>query len=227
MKRYAVYYAPAQEEPLTGAASSWLGRCAFTHAALPAPQADGISREEWESITADPRLYGFHATLKPPFRLAGGRVTEELIDHLRKFAASRRPFDVSLEVGSLAGFLALVLSHPSPDFVQLAADCVREFDEFRATPHPEELARRRHARLNAAQQAYLARWGYPYVMEEWRFHMTLTASLNPPALEKARHYLTAVFEPICGQPLRVDSICLFEQPESGAPFVAQGRFPFA
>jgi putative phosphonate metabolism protein len=227
MKRYAVYYAPAQEEPLTAAASSWLGRCVFTGAALPRPQADGISHEEWESITADPRVYGFHATLKPPFRLAEGRDAGELIDRLRHFAASRRPFEVSLEVGSLAGFLALVLSHPSPDFVQLAADCVREFDEFRATPHSEELSRRRQARLNPSQQAYLTRWGYPYVMEEWRFHMTLTASLHPPALEKARCYLTALFEPICGQPRRVDSICLFEQPESGAPFLARGRFPFA
>lgn len=227
MKRYALYYAPAEHARLTGAASAWLGRSVFKGAAVAPPETDGLSREQWKSITGDPRLYGFHATLKPPFRLAEGRHEEELREGLRKFAASWRPFEVSLQVGSIGGFLALVLAQPSPDFVQLAADCVRDFDEFRAAPHPDELTRRRRARLNEAQLAYLTQWGYPYVMEEWRFHMTLTASLDAPMFETARRHLAAVFEPICREPQRVDSICLFEQPEPGAPFLAMARYHFS
>jgi putative phosphonate metabolism protein len=227
MKRYAVYYAPAEGAALTCAASAWLGRSVFRGTALAQPGTDGLSREQWNSITADPRVYGFHATLKPPFRLAEGRHAEELRERLRKFAACRRPFEISLQLGSIGGFLALVPAHASPEFVQLAADCVREFDEFRAAPHPDELARRRQARLNDAQLAYLTRWGYPYVMEEWRFHMTLTASLEPPLFEQARRHLAAVFEPICREPLRIDSICLFEQAEPGAPFQAEARYDFS
>jgi putative phosphonate metabolism protein len=227
MKRYAVYYAPAEGAALTGAASAWLGRSVFPGAALAPPETDGLSFEQWESITADPRVYGFHATLKPPFRLAEGHDAEELREGLRKFARCRRPFEVSLQLGSIGGFLAVVLAQPSPDFVQLAADCVRDFDEFRAAPHPNELARRRQTMLNDAQLAYLTQWGYPYVMEEWRFHMTLTASLEPSLLERARRHLAKVFEPICREPLRVDSICLFEQPEPGAPFLVQARYYFS
>ena len=227
MRRYGVYYAPAEGAPLTRAASAWLGRSVFTGAALAPPKTEGLSREQWESITADPCVYGFHATLKPPFHLAEGHDAEELREGLRKFAACRRPFDVSLQLGSIGGFLALVLAHPSPQFAQLAADCVRDFDRFRAAPNPDELARRRRGRLNEAQLAYLMQWGYPYVMEEWRFHMTLTASLDAPILEMAGRQLSAIFEPICREPLRVDSVCLFEQPEPGAPFLADARYHFS
>jgi putative phosphonate metabolism protein len=227
VKRYAIYYAPAESAPLTRAAAAWLGRDAFTGEALQPPDTDGISREQWAGIVIDPRVYGFHATLKPPFRLAEGTTEQALRERLRRFAAARRPFAAKLQLGSLARFLALVLSRPCPEFVALAADCVREFDDFRAQPSEEELARRHSARLNEAQLTYLRHWGYPYVMEEWRFHMTLSASLGPETFQTTQAHLAGMFGPLCRQPLRVDSICLFEQESQGAPFLARERFGFA
>jgi putative phosphonate metabolism protein len=226
MRRFAIYYAPSPDSPLTSAAAMWLGRDAFTGAEL-TPQRNGFARMQWEAIVADPRVYGFHATLKPPFRLAEDACEDELYSRLRAFAASRAPFETSLEIGSLGRFLALVLAHPCSEFVKLAADCVREFDGFRAPPAAEELARRRQARLNQAQLVYLAKWGYPYVMEEWRFHMTLTSSLGPETLEAVRLHLLEIFAAFRGAPQRVDSICLFEQEAAGAPFLVKERFPFA
>lgn len=227
MKRFAIYYTPPADAAVTRAAAAWLGRDAFTGDALGAPPLDELGPSRWEEITADPRVYGFHATLKPPFRLSDGSSEDDLREQLRKFAASRQPFEARLGLGSISRFLALVLEWPCPEFVSLAADCVREFDSFRAAPSAQELERRRKPHLNPAQLAYVTQWGYPYVMEEWRFHMSLTCSLDPDASTKARKLLATTVAPCCREPFLVDSICLFEQPAAGAPFIVRERFRFA
>src|SRR5262249_25097452 len=147
---------------------------------------------------------------------------------LSDFAARRQSFVAPrLKLSKLSGFLALTLSEPCPAFVELAADCVREFDVFRASPPPEELARRRHTRLNTRQIEHLDRWGYPYVLDEWRFHMTLTSSLESPVIDTIGTHLQDLFSPYCREPFLVDSICLFEQPAAGAPFQVLERFPLS
>ena len=59
----------------------------------------------------------------------------------------------------------------------MAGACVRDLDEFRAPAGEAELARRRKAGLSARQEALLTQWGYPYVFEEFRFHLTLSGRL--------------------------------------------------
>jgi len=170
-------------------------------------------------------VYGFHATLKPPFRLNDSASEPDLFHRLREFALSQRSFEAPfLRLSTLSSFLALTLSEPCPAFQSLAEDCVREFDAFRAPPSEEELARRRQARLTARQLEHVERWGYPYVMDEWRFHMTLSSSLESPLLETIGTHLQDLFAPHCRGPLIVDSICLFEQPGAGEPFHACERF---
>ncbi len=218
MRRFAIYYAPAEDSPLSRTAVEWLGRDAFADLTLPNAQG---------AVTAEPRVYGFHATLKPPFRLADNADESDLRGQLRRFAASHPSFEAPpLQLGSLSSFLALTLSKPCPEFQELAAICVREFDRFRAPASEQETIRRRRAKLNPTQLTYLQQWGYPYVLDEWRFHMTLTSSLDPDTYRIAQNRLAELFEPHCRAPLRVDSICLFEQPEEGAPFRALERYPF-
>lgn len=224
MRRLAIYYAPPEDSALARTAAEWLGRDAFTGTVLPPPE-NGFSRQVWEAATMDPRVYGFHATLKPPFRLAEGVSEEELRDRLSRFAASRQAFQATFELGSLSRFLALVLTEPCPDFTDLASACVKEFDGFRAPPAESELTRRR-ARLTPSQLVLLEQWGYPFVMDEWRFHMTLTSSLGPETYRTMQAHLTALFEPHCQQPLCIDSLCLFAQPGSGVPFQLVERFRF-
>ena len=72
--RVAVYYAPLPDDPLTGAAACWLGRDPVTNAPVRQPDLPGIVE-----LTADPLGYGFHATLKPPMRLAEGRSWDALL----------------------------------------------------------------------------------------------------------------------------------------------------
>jgi putative phosphonate metabolism protein len=226
-RRFAIYFAPTPESPLWRFGRACLGRDVVTGAEWPQPSIEGIVPARWREVTASPRTYGFHATLKPPFRLSAGRTPEELTRALEAFASTRRSFDASiLQVGRIADFLALVPREPSVELSALADACVRDFDEFRAPPEPEERARRMQARLSPREQELLATWGYPYVLEGWRFHMTLASGLGPHEINGLCLALQRLAAPSCGTPLQVDGVCLFEQAAANAPFLLTQRFPF-
>lgn len=219
--RYALYFAPSPDEPMAQIARRWLGRDCRTGAAVEQPRIDGISPARLREITADARRYGFHATLKAPFRLAEGRDPTELRRALREFTLVRQPFTVpSLVLTAGLGFPALVPEEPCPALDRLAADCVRAFDLFRAAPTAEEIARRTRAgSLSPRQRDHLEHWGYPYVFEDFRFHMTLGGPLPD---EDERHAVMAAladaFRDCLGRPLHVTAVCLFIEPEPGADF---------
>ncbi len=215
--RVAVYYAPRQDDPLSLLAADWLGRDPVTNADRKQPDLPDI-----RAITADPRGYGFHATLKPPMRLIG--TWDSLLHAARALADRLAPFELPpLAVSDVHGFLALRETRPSPELQALADACVADLDAFRAPPTEAELARRRQSRLTAEQDAMLVCWGYPYVFDTWFFHMTLTRRLT--AAEKAI-YLPAAerhFAPALAVPRRVADLCLFTQAGPGAPFVIAER----
>lgn len=219
--RVAVYYAPRPDDPLFAEAATWLGRDPESGVPVPQPLVPDI-----EAVTAEPRLYGFHATLKPPMRLAEERQWSALLEAATALAARTAPFALPpLAVSDVFGFLALRETAPCPPLQALADACVAELDQFRASPSDDELARRRRAGLTPQQEAMLVRWGYPYVFESWFFHMTLTRRLS--VAEKAvflpsveRHFARAI-----EVPRRVEDICLFVQNAAGTPMVMAERLP--
>lgn len=217
--RIALYYAPDTDDPLHERASAWLGRDAVTGAALPQKPVAGVAISE---ITADARGYGFHATLKPPFRLQGD--VQAALQTARDFAARTAPFALpSLDIADLDGFLALRESAPCPALQALADGCVTALDAHRAPMTEAEIARRKPEKLTSRQREYLGAWGYPYVFAEWRFHMTLTRRLAPA--EKAI-ILPAVTEALGDAPAlprKVSDICVFAQAAPGAPFTILER----
>lgn len=220
--RYAIYYTPERNDPLARVAERWLGRSAFGEGA-PAPTAVGsFSAAEIAFHTAAPRRYGFHATLKAPFHLAEGKSEGELIRALARFTAEREPFVVErIELARLDGFFALVPAAPCPALDQLASDVVTEFEPFRAPLTPDELERRNPDSMTPSQLKNLHKWGYPYVLNEFRFHMTLTGRV--PAGEAARMEVAidSFFGPLLLEPLEMSSLALFAEPETGAPFHIQ------
>ena len=219
--RLALYWAPDAEDPLHAAGSAWLGRDAGTGAALPQPAVGGIDLAE---ATADPRGYGLHATLKPPFRLADGYAAAR--DAAAALAARTAPFDLPpLAVHDLDGFLALRETAPCPALGALADACVEALDAHRAPATEAEIARRRPERLSPGQRAHLARWGYPYVFEEWRFHVTLTRRLKPEEKAAILPAVSAYLGEAPGLPRRVGAVALFVQPAPGAPFTIAERLP--
>ncbi len=219
--RVAVYYAPPPEDLLFPLSATWLGRDPESGAAVPQPDIPCLN-----DITTEPRLYGFHATLKPPMRLRPGIGWDVLVSAAADLAAGIAPFTLPpMAVADVHGFLALRETEPSPELQALADICVAWFDEFGAPPMETELARRRRAGLSPAQDTMLRRWGYPYVFGTWFFHMTLTRRLT--AEEKARYRPAAErhFAPALAESRLVSDICLFTQAAPEYPFLLAARLP--
>ncbi len=217
--RIALYYAPETHDPLHQRASTWLGRDATSGAEIPQPAIAGVDIAE---VTADARGYGFHATLKPPFRVQGD--IQAALQAAQDFAARTAPFALPpLQITDLDGFLALREAEPCPPLQALADGAVTALDPHRAPATEAEIARRKPENLSPRQRDYLASWGYPYVFAEWRFHMTLTRRLTPA--EKAI-ILPAVTEALGDAPAvarMVTDICIFAQAAQGAPFTILER----
>jgi hypothetical protein len=166
------------------------------------------------------RVYGFHATLRPPMRLATGYA--EFLAAADACAAALAPFDLPrLQVAVIKGFLALVPVQPSASLQALADACVRATDMHRLPPSETEFASRLAAGLSAEEERLLARWGYPYVMQRWWFHMTLTDRHGIGLKAAAEAHFAAAL----AMPRRIEALCVFTQPSTGAPFLIAERIP--
>lgn len=226
--RYALYFAPSHDTALARLGAQWLGRDAHTGEAIEQPAIVGVDAATFAGLTAEPRRYGFHATLKPPFRLADGVGAKDLLRAVETFAATTAPALLDRIVVSRIGrFIALTPSRPDSLMIELAATVVEAFDAFRALAPPEETERRKVNGLSAAQEALLARWGYPYVMQEFRFHMTLTGAAEPAVLDCIEPAANSFFKDVVDRPLLVDSISLFVQPAPDLPFRIEAQWPLA
>lgn len=203
-------------------------------ATTPAPQqpdVPGLTSHQMQVLTANPRHYGFHATLKAPFLLAQGFTQDQLLSMAEAFARTERPLVMpKLQVQQLDAYLALCFADRADDISALAMRCVAHFDALRAAPHTAEIARRRHAGLSARQEQLLARWGYPFTEELYRFHMTLTGNLQGidaatiATLHDAAvtHFQTVIAE----EAPMLDALTVCIEPAPGEPFSILQRFPF-
>ena len=211
--RYAIYYPPAPG-PLADFGARWLGWDIAEGRARAHPALRPLSRPV-EEITRTPRKYGFHATVKPPFRLAPGTTSEDLTEAARALCASCAPVTLDgLRLARIGRFLALVPVGDTQALAGLAATMVRDLDRFRAPAEPAELARRRGKGLSERQDALLLQWGYPYVMEEFRFHMTLSGSLSEDLAAETAGVLEAGFESILSGQVKIADLSLVgERPD--------------
>ena len=221
--RYAIYYAPTPDSALDRFGAQMLGYDAYGGDDLPFP--DGVT-PDWREVTADPRKYGFHATLKAPMALADGKTEAQLAAGCEAFAATARRIPIIAPiVDSISGFIAVIPSRPSEELLQLATDATRDFDAFRAPLTPRDRARRNPDKLTPRQRDYLDRWGYPYVMEEFRFHMTLTGRLDAERREPIVAWLRDHFVATGINTLAIDRIALFRQDDATSRFRVVGHWP--
>ncbi|WP_318246168.1 DUF1045 domain-containing protein [Pseudooceanicola nanhaiensis] len=221
--RYAIYYAP-EPGPLAEFGAAWLGwdlqeGCGVTH-----PEIEDLPRAIAD-LTATPRKYGLHGTIKAPIRLAEGRTPEQMADSARRLCAGLAPVTTGpLTLKCMKGFLALVPTGDLAPLSALAGACVAGLDAFRAPPTEEELAKRRKAPLSPAQEENLARWGYPYVMDDFQFHITLTGRLTPGEAERTKEVLEDHVAPFTRSPFRITSLVLAGENPWGR-FQTIERFP--
>ncbi|HTZ70783.1 MAG TPA: DUF1045 domain-containing protein, partial [Acetobacteraceae bacterium] len=216
--RYALYWAPPPDDPLWQQGCAWLGRDAATGAHVPQPDIPNIA-----ALTEDARHYGLHCTLRAPMRLATDE--HKLASSIRKIAETMHSFALPpLTLRSVDGFLSLTLTASCPEMRTLADQCVRETDHHRLPASPKELARRRATGLKPRQETMLRRWGYPYVMDDWLFHITLTRRLSSSELAEILPEAQSWFAPLLNLPRLVDGICIFVQCEGD--FVITERIGF-
>ena len=213
-ERYAIYLLP-DTGALADFGAAWLGWDARTGEATAPPSLPDLPMP-LDEITARPRKYGFHGTIKPPFRLAPGQTEAELRTALRDFAAHQTGVSLEgLELAQLGRFLALVPVGDTSRLAALAADTVRQFDRFRAPLNDAELARRRQSRLTPQQDALLQKWGYPYVMEAFRFHLTLTGKLPKAKATALKDMLAPLLTPMLPAPFTIESLSLMGEGSDG------------
>ena len=200
-ERFAIYFAPALDSALGQAAESWLA------------QAD------LQPISVSARRYGFHATIKAPMGLSDGMDRAALEMALTDFARTHAPVSLGrLAPTPLEGFLALIVAPQPQAITDFAATVVTAFERFRAPLSVEDRARRLRAPLTPRQVELTDAYGYPYVLEQFLFHMTLTDRLEPAALAMMRERALAWFGAALSQPILLDRLVLFHEAEAGAPF---------
>lgn len=227
VRRFAIYYTPSPEHPLTRAAVAWLGRDAFADQA-PEPSVENLFSTPCpvrENITAEPKRYGFHATLKAPFRLRPGTSILDLELSLCRFAQAWSPSPIGpLKIEVLDNFFALVPVNSIPALRGFSSRVVEEFDNFRAPMNQTELQRRLRSPLGETETIYLAQWGYPYVFDHFRFHMTLTGRIPAEDQPGVRKQLDRIFQPLLAEDYAVDALSLFVQEHPDADFVVRSQF---
>jgi hypothetical protein len=220
--RYAIYFVPPADSDLYRFGAGFLGYDCYSGKDLGYPPDAAVETLAWAELTREPRKYGFHATLKAPFRLLPTFAEPDLAVELRRFASIPRAVPtITPAVRSLGGFIAVVAAAPSAAVDRLAADCVLAFDRFRRHPSAQERQRRLAAGLSERQIDNLDRWGYPFVFEDFRFHMTLTGPLAAGRRCSIAALLQPRFEQAnAGRLLAVTRLLLMRQDARSEPFRA-------
>jgi len=225
--RYAIYFAPPSGSALEAFGQRFLGRDHITGREIERLLIDGLAEDDRLRMTASARHYGFHATLKAPFVLQEGCKEDVLHEALTNFAASRASFKAPpLQITGLSRWIAFTLSGRSVEMDELAADCVRVFEPFRAPLSAADIAKRRQRHLTPRQDQHLLDYGYPYILEDFHFHMTLAGPLEPKQCEPLIKTLRAKASNLTASPLPIDAIALYQQPDRETPFIQTAQFPF-
>ena len=224
-ERYAIYLSPEPDNALGRFCNGWLGYRPDTGEALSRPLIEGLSPADVERATAAPQRYGFHGTLKAPFRLAPGAAIEDLDRDVVSLAGDLQTVTLDrMRVGTLGAFIAVVPDGGDHAVRDLAKACVMSFDRYRAELTDAERERRLAGGLTARQQELLDACGYPYVLDEFRFHMTLTGPLEESRQRIFSTALTSAMSKTLSGPVTFSDICLFGDPGGGQRFRLLRRY---
>ncbi|SAL03875.1 DUF1045 domain-containing protein [Caballeronia ptereochthonis] len=216
--RVALYYAPPASSAWWREGCEWLGR----------DPEDGLeTATPAHDVTHAPRRYGWHATIIPPFHMAPGVELAHVLACARAWASSVSRFEMPVKATELGRFVALRPAQASDDDTlrTLAAHALQTFAALRARPSRESIEQRIGGGMSERQIALLREWGYPYVFDEYRFHMTLSDSLDD---RNARASIVSAWTRRIEAlgPLPVHGAALFIEPGPGAPFTLWQRLPF-
>lgn len=227
--RYAIYFAPddSSELGVFGATvlrrqavdpSDWLNPhlpVSFPHTA------------DWPDQIKKPAHYGFHATIKAPFALAAGTTPEELLQELADLCKMQSAISLKgLAPIRTCRYDALAFEQQPPALPTLAAECVTRFEKYRAPLCDADIQRRNPDALSESELASLHRYGYPYVLDDFNFHMTLSGQNNHQD-NTYIEWLQELYQAMVTQPPTLDRLCVFHQPDRQSPFIRIKKFQFS
>lgn len=213
-QRYAIYVT-LPEGPLADFGARWLGWDSVRGAECPHPALSGLPRPVCD-LTERPRKYGLHGTIKPPFFLAEGQSQTDLQRSFETLCADVQPLMLPpLTLARIGPFLALIIDGDQTPLAALAARVVQDLDMYRAPPTDAELSRRNRSKLSAAQAALLDRWGYPYVMDQFKFHITLTGPLSDKDRDATFAVLQGALDPLLEDSFAVPHLTLLGSDKTG------------
>lgn len=210
-KRYAIFFTPAGAFADWG--SAWLGWDSANGHCVPHPH---IADVDVACITATPRKYGLHATLKAPFQILQGASLEQLHEAATKFASQHATFDIgAMDVRHDNGFVALRPKNTPKELRDFAASTVHAFDTIRAPLTDVDIARRRQTSLTARQDQQMLEFGYPYIFDDFHFHLTLSSDLLEQQAAVVIAALVLQLGPIVPTPFVIDAITLMGEDNDG------------
>lgn len=225
-ERYAMYFSPGADSELEK-----FGQSVLCRSGIRKRQANASSafpdQARWLKITEQPAHYGFHATLKAPFELKQSHTVDNLTTAVTAFAMSKSPIELTtLYPRYLGGFMALTLEYELDSLSSFAFNCVKSFESFRKTLSNEDIQRRKLQGLSSRQESLLMEYGYPYVADEFRFHMTLSSKLKEHDHDYKTWAISEYNRLISKTPV-LDKIAIFSQADRQTPFALIAEFPLA
>lgn len=210
-ERYAIYH--TFDGPLAERGAGWLGWDIGAGLKVPHHEIEGI---DLPKLTERPRKYGLHATIKAPFHLAAGTTEDDLCSAFAELCAMHAPITIAaLKLSQRGRFFALTIEGDESAVRSLAAQTVQSLDPFRAPLNDDDLQRRKSSRLPARQMANLSQWGYPHVMDDFQFHVTLTGNVKDAKIDRVRTAAEAYLTPVLPSPYALDTLTLAGQSIDG------------
>jgi len=218
--RYAVFFVPPAQSDLYRFGSAVIGYDCYAAEPVDQPIEFKSNPEDWRRLTAEPRRYGFHATLKAPFHLSPSCTEAQLVSAIQSFVGLGHAVPrIAPTVQILNGFAAIVPLNSDAALATLADSCTTIFDAFRAPMSARERAQRVALGLNQSQISNLDRWGYSYVLSDFQFHMTLTGKIQGRRRDKTLAVIQKCFHRLVGnREFAVDRIALLKQDGPSAFF---------
>ncbi|MDR2349246.1 MAG: DUF1045 domain-containing protein [Deltaproteobacteria bacterium] len=206
--RLAVYFVPEDDSPLGIFGGRLLGRLPragtpVERASFPGPRGRGFERSAEKA-----GRYGFHATLVAPFV---PRVSEKTVANaLKEFSKTRETIRMpGLAPKIMPGrFAALVPGDAVPESLgKLEKALVETMDEFRDKSVPPK----DRGPLTERQKILMKKWGYPRVLGEFRFHLTLAGDVDENFFRLVGELMT----PAVLEPFAIDSLSLSREDPDG------------
>ncbi len=216
--RYAIFWLPPTDSALAAFGRDWFGWCP-ERGEVGAPATFGLPADVAAEAITRPRRYTLHGTIVAPFRPAESVTGGMLADELRAFCARRTARRTGpLRLSRLSQHLALIPDGGTARLDWLAAEAVTHFGAYRSPITEADLARYLAGRHSQRQRQFAREFGYPHVLSEFLFHVTLAGPLAPGPLDRVQAALAPHVGPFAREPLEIGSLCLLGEPDQAAPF---------